>query len=82
MFNTGFNSLLPKDKAEIDLYPEELRAEIDGINDWVYDTVNSQFSAVVLKLDLMSLRRRRVQVGLRDDAFCVRSSGDPAIRLT
>ncbi len=48
MFNNGFNSLLPKDKAEIDIYPEDLRAEIDEINDWVYNTVNSQSSPIVL----------------------------------
>ena len=42
MFNTAFNHLLPKDKAELDLYPQQHRAEIDEINDWVYDTVNSE----------------------------------------
>ena len=43
MFNTEFNHLLPKDKAELDLYPQEFRTQIDEINDWVYDTVNSQY---------------------------------------
>ncbi|KAJ3539615.1 hypothetical protein NM688_g6341 [Phlebia brevispora] len=41
MFNTEFNHLIPKDKAALDLYPEAHRAEIDEINDWVYDTVNN-----------------------------------------
>jgi len=41
MFNTAFNAYLPKDKAAIDTYPEHLRAEIDGVNEWVYDTVNN-----------------------------------------
>lgn len=41
MFNSAFNHLLPKDKADLDLYPEPLRPAIDGINSWVYDTVNS-----------------------------------------
>ena len=41
MFNTEFNHLIPKEKAELDLYPEAHRAEIDEINTWVYDTVNS-----------------------------------------
>lgn len=41
MLNTEFNHLLPKDKAELDLYPESLRKEIDDLNDWVYDTVNN-----------------------------------------
>lgn len=41
MFNTAFNDQLSSDKAEIDIYPEAHRTEIDGINEWVYDTVNS-----------------------------------------
>ena len=41
VLNTEFNHLLPKEKAELDFYPEELRKEIDEVNDWVYDTVNS-----------------------------------------
>lgn len=41
MFNTAFNHLLPEDKAKLDLYPESLRAKIDEVNDWVYDTVNN-----------------------------------------
>lgn len=42
MFNTEFNHLIPKEKAELDLYPESLRKEIDEVNAWVYDTVNSE----------------------------------------
>ncbi|KAK7021152.1 glutathione S-transferase [Favolaschia claudopus] len=41
MFNTAFNQLIPQDKAAIDLYPEEHRAEIDSINDWVYPEINN-----------------------------------------
>ncbi|KAK7685559.1 hypothetical protein QCA50_011426 [Cerrena zonata] len=43
IFNTAFNELLPKDnlKASLDLYPENLRVEIDDLNSWVYDTVNN-----------------------------------------
>jgi len=41
MFNSGFNDQLPEDKAKLDLYPEELRQEIDSLNEWVYDTVNN-----------------------------------------
>ena len=44
IFNTAFNDLLPADKAALDLYPENLRSEIDGINEWVYDTVNSEYA--------------------------------------
>lgn len=45
MFNAAFNGQLPADRAAIDLYPESLRKEIDEINDWVYDTVNSTLYA-------------------------------------
>ena len=41
IFNTAFNDFIPSDKAAIDLYPESLRKEIDEVNAWVYDTVNS-----------------------------------------
>lgn len=30
MLSTAFDELLPADKAAIDLYPKELRGEIDG----------------------------------------------------
>ena len=42
MFNSEFNNQLPADKAAIDIYPEALRGEIDALNEWVYDTVNSE----------------------------------------
>ncbi|KAH9067590.1 glutathione S-transferase [Lactarius vividus] len=41
MFNSDFNSLLPEDKAKLDFYPEGLRKEIDGLNEWVYDQINN-----------------------------------------
>jgi len=41
IFNTEFNDLIPADKAKVDIYPKELRNEIDSINDWVYNTINS-----------------------------------------
>lgn len=41
IFNTGFNELIPADKAKIDIYPEGLRKEIDTINEWVYNAINS-----------------------------------------
>src|SRR5690348_12670959 len=37
MFNSAFNALLPKEKAMIDLYPEEHRKGIDELNEWIYD---------------------------------------------
>ncbi len=42
MFNTAFNDQIPAEKAAIDIYPQNLRTEIDSINEWVYDNVNSQ----------------------------------------
>ena len=41
IFNSQFNDLVSPDKATIDLYPQELREEIDALNAWVYDGVNS-----------------------------------------
>jgi len=41
MLNTAFNDQLPAEEAALDLYPEALRAEIDSVNEWVYDTVNN-----------------------------------------
>ncbi|KAJ3337716.1 S-glutathionyl-(chloro)hydroquinone reductase [Gonapodya sp. JEL0774] len=45
MFNTEFNDLIPADapKAakDLDLYPAELRQEIDELNAWVYDGFNN-----------------------------------------
>ena len=41
IFNSGFNDILPAAKAKVDLYPQDLRADIDELNAWVYDTVNS-----------------------------------------
>jgi putative glutathione S-transferase len=41
IFNTAFNDQLPPEKAGIDVYPEELRTEIDEVNEWVYNKVNN-----------------------------------------
>jgi putative glutathione S-transferase len=49
MLNTAFNDIIPADKAALDLYPAEHRAEIDAINEWVYPEINSQpTSAIIL----------------------------------
>lgn len=40
-FNTCFNAYLPLDKAKLDFYPEELRADIDAIDELIYNTVNN-----------------------------------------
>lgn len=42
IFNTAFNNLVSDtEKAALDLYPSELRSEIDSLNEWVYNTVNN-----------------------------------------
>lgn len=41
MLNTGFNGLIDKKHADIDLYPAELQEAIDEINGWVYDNINN-----------------------------------------
>lgn len=40
--NSAFNSILPDGEAKnLDLYPENLRREIDEINDWIYNDINN-----------------------------------------
>jgi putative glutathione S-transferase len=39
MFNSEFDDVTGK--SSLDLYPAEHRKEIDELNEWVYDTVNS-----------------------------------------
>ncbi|KAJ7634985.1 glutathione S-transferase [Roridomyces roridus] len=41
MFNTAFNDLIPAENAALDLYPEDLRPEIDELNAWVYTDINN-----------------------------------------
>jgi glutathionyl-hydroquinone reductase len=43
ILNTEFDVLLPDDKAQLDFYPTQLRADIDALNEWVYDKINSAF---------------------------------------
>lgn len=41
-FTQAFDSALPDGEAKnLDLYPEELRGEIDALNEWVYDGINN-----------------------------------------
>ena len=75
MFNSAFNHLLPQDKAALDLYPERLRAEIDEVNDWVYDTVNSTLSLATVENARSQAHRRCVQVRVCVDAEGVRGRG-------
>ncbi|KAL7419700.1 S-glutathionyl-(chloro)hydroquinone reductase [Cryptotrichosporon argae] len=39
--NTAFNAQLAGEEKALDLYPPELRAEIDALNEWVYNDVNN-----------------------------------------
>ncbi|ESK92431.1 glutathione s-transferase [Moniliophthora roreri MCA 2997] len=41
IFNSAFNELLPEKYAKVDLYPEELRGDIDELNEWVYTDINN-----------------------------------------
>jgi putative glutathione S-transferase len=41
IFNIAFNDLLPEKQARLDLYPKALQTEIDAVNEWVYNDLNS-----------------------------------------
>lgn len=41
MFGHVFDELLPPERAAIDLYPADLREEIDTLNAWLYPRVNN-----------------------------------------
>ena len=41
IFNTAFNELLPEEQAKLDIYPKVLQSEIDEVNEWVYNDLNS-----------------------------------------
>jgi len=41
IFNTAFNGLVPAAAKSDDLYPEELRSEIDALNEWIYPGINN-----------------------------------------
>jgi len=43
IFNSAFDSLIKPEYRAVDLYPENLRKEIDGeINEWIYDKINKR----------------------------------------
>lgn len=42
ILNSAFNALLPENQARLDLYPKALQSEIDEINQWVYNDLNSE----------------------------------------
>ncbi|KAJ1895849.1 S-glutathionyl-(chloro)hydroquinone reductase [Kickxella alabastrina] len=41
MLNTAFDDLVAPEYRGITFYPEDLRVQIDEINEWIYDTVNN-----------------------------------------
>ena len=41
IFNQEFNDLIPAEKAAIDIYPKDLRPQIDELNAWIYHGINS-----------------------------------------
>ncbi|KAF9372125.1 S-glutathionyl-(chloro)hydroquinone reductase [Podila verticillata] len=41
ILNTAFNDFITPENASRDFYPEPLRAEIDQVNQWVYETINN-----------------------------------------
>lgn len=50
ILNTALNDILPEGEARsLDLYPGPLRAEIDELNAWVFETINStRFSSAIV----------------------------------
>ncbi len=41
MFYTEFDDIIPSTYKSVDLFPEKLRAEIEGTNDWTYNDINN-----------------------------------------
>ncbi|KAL1746730.1 glutathione S-transferase [Schizophyllum fasciatum] len=41
IFNSAFDELLPPEYAAVDLFPEGLRARIEGLNEWIYPQINN-----------------------------------------
>lgn len=41
MFYTEFDDITPEKYKSVDLFPEKLRAEIEGTNDWTYNDINN-----------------------------------------
>jgi glutathionyl-hydroquinone reductase len=65
ILNTEFNGVIPEDKAKLDFYPAEHRKEIDEVNAWVYDGINSAWVcpvSAVAELIFVCSCRWRIQV--------------------
>lgn len=80
IFNTAFNDLLPPEKAAVDIYPEEHRAEIDSINEWVYDDINSEIlPRLSASLQALTLVRWRLQIRICIDTGSLRGCGNESL---
>lgn len=66
IFNTAFNDHIPDEKAKLDLYPENLRGEIDGLNEWIYPSINS--GSFFVSLRESTIDACRYQMGCIDRA--------------
>lgn len=42
IFNTAFNEFISEKEKSLDYYPEDLRSQIDELNDWIYPGINSE----------------------------------------
>jgi glutathionyl-hydroquinone reductase len=89
IFNKAFNDVLPADKAAVDITPEAHLKEIDALNEWVYDTVNSFVLISYPIHDLHDLYtfprtctfRRRVQSRLRAEPDCIPRRSRSSLRI-
>ena len=41
VFNTAFNEFIPPEKAKLHFFPDDLKEEIESVNSWIYDDINS-----------------------------------------
>lgn len=41
MFNTAFDEIIDEKYKGVTFYPDKLRKEIDGLNEWIYPKVNN-----------------------------------------
>jgi glutathionyl-hydroquinone reductase len=51
IFNIAFNDFLSPAQASLDFYPENLRAEIDKLNEWIYPNINSKTATLAFGLN-------------------------------
>ncbi|TFY71634.1 hypothetical protein EVG20_g1365 [Dentipellis fragilis] len=69
MFNYAFNSYLPAHKAALDYYPPELRGEIDSLEAWMYDDINSAHAPPASRTEALTLIRGSVTDGVYKVGF-------------